>query len=77
MEPSGALPDVADFNKLAYFPASVTVWSIAKQTWASHQNPLFDARIGISIAIFAVDILRTLNVGVYQKFVERSSGHCC
>ena len=44
LEPSDALPDVADFDNLAYFLVSVTVWSIAKQTWASHRNLLFDAR---------------------------------
>ena len=63
LEPSDALPDVADFDNLAYFPVSATFWSMAKQTWATHRNPLFDARIGINIDILAVDILHTLSLG--------------
>lgn len=72
LEPSAALPDVAGFEDLRVFPVQVMFWRQSRQTWALHRNPLLNPALGIGINSFAVDILHTLNLGVYQRMVAKS-----
>lgn len=71
LEPSPSLPDVGAFEAVASFPREVVFWRPSCQTSASHRNPLFAPETGVGLHSFGIDILHTLNLGIYQKLVAR------
>jgi len=72
LEPSPELPDVGTFEAISVFPARVLFWRPGKETSARHRNPLLSPDIGVGLETFGVDLLHTLNLGVYQKLLARA-----
>lgn len=66
------MPDVGDFDRLTDFPTRVLFWNPGAETSARHRNPLFGGEVGITLDTFGVDVLHTLNLGIYQKFLGRA-----
>ena len=54
-------------------PLQITFWRRSAETRARHRHPLFDSRgrvaIGITVALFAIDVLHTIHLGLAQFIV--------
>ena len=72
LEPRHDLPDVAAFEALSCFPASVTFWRRTSESRTRHRCPLLDSTLGITIDRFQIDIMHTLYAGSAQEWVARS-----
>jgi hypothetical protein len=68
LEPSTAVPNVGAFELLAV-PFIATFWRPCLQTRAKHRNPILMGELGITVASIAIDVLHTLNLGVYKHWV--------
>ena len=71
VEPSSLLPAVADVYGLRVFPVQVLFWRRRSETRIRHRNPLFDANIGITVAILTMDHLHAVNLGVLKELAAR------
>lgn len=67
LEPSPALPNVAGLEELQ-MPATVTFWRPSEESICRHRNPLFCARIGLSVVSLTVDTLHALYLGVMNRW---------
>ena len=68
LEPNENLWDIALFDEIHVFPVWVQFWRPANQTHALHRNPLFNARLGITLQLLAIDPLHTLHLGVFKEW---------
>ena len=65
LEPWDGCRDIAQFEKLASFPAKVLFWRKSRERETHHRNPLFCTRTGIVPAsAIALDWMHTLSLGV-------------
>ena len=75
VEPTATMVDVA-MVRTKKVPFSVTFWrkhfrDKAVADRVKHRNPIIDRRLGTSLAVFMIDILHGLYLGVYQFAVCR------
>ena len=70
VEPSPALPDVGQLERLDLRNRPrIVFWRPSRETLAKHKNPLFCARIGLTVQrSLAPDTLHTLYLGVFLAF---------
>ena len=66
LEATDDLPDVGLYETISAFPLSVRFWRQRVDVFVIHRLPLFDPVIGVTIMSVAIDMLHTMNLGVYQ-----------
>ena len=70
LEPSDELPDTSLFDAPVGFPVVCRFWRRSRETIARHRCALFSQELGITLAIFIIDTLHCLNLGVLQHFAD-------
>ena len=65
--PQPGLMDVADFRLLPT-PTTITFWRVSRTSLTKHRNPLFDARLGITVQSLMLDTLHILHLGVFKVY---------
>lgn len=61
--------DVADFDNAKDFPVTAVFWRRSSETRTTFRNPLWDANLGVTHDLLAVDILHALFLGPALAFV--------
>lgn len=69
LECSTYLRDVAAFEAMHEFPATVVFWRPDCETRTRHRFPLFDVRIGVTQMCLQIDVLHSLWLGPAQDWV--------
>ena len=68
LEPHDTRWGAASFDDLRVFPVWVLFWRPGNQTHALHRNPLFDARLGVTLQLLMIDALHTLHLGALKEW---------
>ena len=71
IDPCPQLPDVMQFFSIREFPVSIVFWRTSDNPAILRRNPVFDQALGITVESLTIDVLHTLNLGVYKIFTVR------
>ena len=72
LEVGYSISDLADFDGLFSFPATIMWWRRAKETRCRFRCPLFSARIGVDCSRLAIDAMHTVYLGVAATWIADS-----
>lgn len=71
LEPTEAMPDVAQFEHLSAFPVTVVFWRRSRESLCTRRCPLWDERLGITPdKVLAIDLLHTMYLGCLQEWAK-------
>jgi hypothetical protein len=65
LEPNGTLIDIAKFESINEFPATLCFWRRSRETRCRHRNPLWDSTIGVTLDCLVLDALHVLYLGIF------------
>ena len=72
LEVGYSISDLAEFENLTVFPATVLWWRRSKETRCRFRCPLFSPKIGLDSSRLAIDAMHTVYLGIAGTWVVES-----